>query len=100
MKNTLIIAVAVGLALQGTSLVAQDHSKMPGMDKQKHREMMPMHHKMMEEQKAQDTEIDKLAATMNSASGEQRIAAIIAVLNKLIEQRKVMHAEMASHLDK
>ena len=100
MKQLLIIAVAVGLALQGTSVLAQEHSEMPGMDKQKHREIMPVHHKMMEEQKAQDTEIDKLAATMNSASGEQRIAAIIAVLNKLIEQRKVIHAEIASHLDK
>jgi predicted XRE-type DNA-binding protein len=61
---------------------------------------MPIHAKMMEKQKAQDAEIDKLLAMMNSATGEQRIDAIVAVINKLVEQRKTMHAEMAAHLDK
>jgi hypothetical protein len=31
---------------------------------------------------------------MNAATGEKRIDAIMAVLNKLVEQRKEMHAEM------
>lgn len=56
--------------------------------------------RMMEIQKAQDAEIDKLVATMNSATGDQRIDAIVAVINKLVEQRRTMHAEMAAHLDK
>ncbi len=73
---------------------------MQGMDQQKHREMMPMHAKMMEEQKKQDAEIDKLRAEMNAASGEKRVDAIVAVLNKLIEQRKIMNENMAVHLDK
>jgi len=72
---------------------------MQGMDKQKHREMMPMHAKMMEEQKVQDAEIDKLMAEMNAATGEKRVDAIIAVLNKLVEQRKAMHEKMAAQLD-
>ncbi len=54
---------------------------------------------MMEEQKAQDAEIDKLVAEMNTATGEKRIDAIVAVLKKLIEQRKTMHEKMAAQLD-
>jgi cell division protein FtsL len=72
---------------------------MQGMDQQKHREMMPMHAKMMEEQKVQDAEIEKLQAEMNAATGEKRVDAIVAVLNKLVEQRKAMHEKMAAQLD-
>jgi cell division protein FtsL len=72
---------------------------MQGMDQQKHREMMPMHAKMMEEQKVQDAEIEKLQAEMNAATGEKRVDAIMAVLNKLVEQRKAMHEKMAAQLD-
>jgi len=61
---------------------------------------MPMHSKMMEMQKTQDAEIDKLLAEMNAATGEKRVDAIVAVINKLVEQRKTMHAEMAAHLDR
>jgi len=100
MKPTAILGVVIGVALQGAMLFAQNPSGNPGKDQQKHREMMPMHEKMIEEQKAQDAEIDKLLATMNTATGEQRIDAIIAVLNKLVEQRKVMNAKIAAHLDR
>jgi hypothetical protein len=62
--------------------------------------MMPIHAQILETQKAQDAEIDKLLATMNQATGEKRINAIVAVINKLVEQRKTMHAEMAAHLDR
>ena len=37
---------------------------------------------------------------MNAASGEKRLDAIVAVLNKLVEQRKTMNEMMASRLDK
>ena len=96
---TTIAAIAIA-ALQAATTLAQEPSGMPGMDKQKHREMMPMHEKMMEKQKAEDAEIDKLLAEMNAATGEKRVDAIVAVLNKLVERRKAMHAEMATHLDK
>jgi hypothetical protein len=48
----------------------------------------------------QDTEIDKLRAEMNAATGDKRVDAIVAVLNKLIEQRKTMNEMIAPHLDK
>ena len=73
---------------------------MKGMDKQKHREMMPVHAKMIEEQKMQDAEIDKLRGEMNAATGDKRVDAIVALLNKLIEQRKTMNEMIAPHLDR
>jgi hypothetical protein len=100
MKPTAILGVVIGVALQGAMLFAQNPSGNPGKDQQKHREMMPVHEKMIEEQKAQDAEIDKLLAEMNAAVGEKRIDAIMAVLNKLVEQRKTMNAEIAAHFDK
>ena len=100
MKTTLILTIAIAVALQGTTLLAQDPSGMQGMDKQKHRELMPMHEKMMEKQKTQDAEIDKLLIDINNATGDKRVDAIVVVLNKLVEQRKAMQAEIAAHLDK
>lgn len=98
MKIALTLAIAA--ALQSTALLAQDPSGMQGMDKQKHQEMMPMHAKMLEKQRAQDAEIEKLLSEMNATSGEKRVDAIVAVLNKLVEQRRAMQAEMSAHLDK
>ena len=92
------VVTALALALQIVVASAQDSRRMQGMDQQKHREMMPVHAKLIEKQKAQDAEIEKLLAEMNSATGEKRIDAIVAVINKLIEQRKVMHAEMAASI--
>ncbi len=100
MKNTLVLSIAIVVALQSATAFAQDQGAMPGMDKKKHREFMPVHAKMMEKQKAQDAEIDKLAAEMKSASGEKRVDAIAAVLSKLIEQRKEMQEEIAGRLDR
>jgi hypothetical protein len=104
MKSPRILGIAVAVALSGAALLAQDKhetkSDMQGMEKDKHREMMPVHAKLQELQKAQDAEIDRLAAEMNAGTGEKRVDAIVAVVNKLIEQRKAMHGEMAAHLDK
>jgi hypothetical protein len=99
MKTTLAVAIAIG-AFQTAKLLAQEPGGMQSMDQQKHHEIMPIHAKIMEKQKAQDAEINKLLAEMNTATGEKRIDAIIAVLNKLVEQRKTMNAEIASHLDR
>lgn len=37
---------------------------------------------------------------MNTATGEKRVDAIVAVLNKLVEQRKIINDKIAAHLDK
>ena len=96
MKTKRTILAGVLALLVGATLLAQQPSEMD----QRHRELMPLHAKLIEKQKAQDAEIDKLLSEMNSATGEKRVDAIIAVLNKLVEQRKAMSAEMAAHLDR
>jgi Spy/CpxP family protein refolding chaperone len=70
MKRTNLLVIAIAAALQSATLLAQGPSGTPGMDDRKHREMMPMHAKMIEIQKVQDSQIDKLLAEMNAATGE------------------------------
>lgn len=55
---------------------------------------MMMHEEMMAEMKAADAKLDALVATMNTATGENRIAAVTAVVNELVRQHKGMHARM------
>ena len=63
-------------------------------------EMMEWKKKMAEEMKAQDAELDRLAAEMNAATGEKKVDAIAAVLNKMIEQRKAWHSRMEAMHEK
>ena len=49
---------------------------------------------MTQEWKDQDTELDKLVAEMNSASADNKLETIAAVLMKLVEQRKAMHEQI------
>ena len=100
MKSTRILTLAVVLAFPGSILCAPTPGAMEQMDPQKHREMMPIHARMMEEQKAQDDEIATLLAEMNHATGEKRVDAIVAVVNKLVAQRKTMHEKMAALLER
>jgi hypothetical protein len=100
MKSTSVAAIVIAGLLQSATLFAQDPKAMGEMDKQKHRELMPVHAQMIEEQKMQDAEIEKPRADMNAATGGKRVDAIVAVLNKLIEQRKAMHDKTAARLDK
>jgi len=101
MKSQYLLGIAIAASLSGTALLAQDQpSPMGGMHGMKHGQTMPVHEKLQQLQKTQDAELDKLAAEMNSATGEKRVDAIVVVVNKLIEQRKAMHAEMARHMDR
>ena len=100
MKTKTIPLLLITLALSCTSLHAQDSNKMQKMGMQRHQEMMPVHAKIIEMQKVQDAEMDRLLSEMNSATGEKRVDMIVAVLNKLVEQRKALNAEMAVHLDR
>jgi len=68
---------------------------MPGMVGAHKGEMMEWHQKMMEKIKAQDAELDKLVQDMNAATGDKKVDAIAAVINKVMEERKAWHAEMA-----
>lgn len=56
--------------------------------------MMKTPEEMMAEMKAADAKLDALVATMNTATGEDRLAAVTAVVNELVRQHKGMHARM------
>lgn len=95
-----ILAISVAMTLGATSALAQNPDTMPQMDPKLHRDLMPVHARLMEEQKRQDAEMAALLAEMNRAKGEQRIDAVVAVVNKLVEQRKATQERMAALLDK
>ena len=87
----------IAATLPASALLAQEEQgKMGGMMKGDHAQMAEMHQKMDAEMKAQNAELDKLVAAMNSATGEKKVDAIASVVNKLVEQRKAMHEKMAA----
>lgn len=47
----------------------------------------------MEEMQARDAELEKLVATMNQASGAAKVDAIAAVVNELVAQHRMRHAQ-------
>jgi len=100
MKVMTILTITAATALGAMSAPAQKPDTMPQMDPKLHRDLMPVHARLMEEQKRQDAEMAELLAEMNRAKGEQRIDAVVAVVNKLIEQRKATQERMAALLDK
>lgn len=86
----------IAATLLASALLAQEeHGKMDRMMKGDPAKMAEMHQKMDAEMKAQDAELDKLVTAMNSATGEKKVDAIAAVVNKLAEHRKAMHGKMA-----
>ncbi len=82
----------IAATLPASALLAQEEHG--GMMKGDHAQMAEMHQKMEAEMKAQDAELDKLVAAMNSATGEKKVDAIAAVVSKLVEQHKAMHEKM------
>lgn len=100
MKTMPILAISVAMATGVMSARAQSPGTMQQMDTKLHRELMPVHVKLLEEQKLQDAEMAKLLTEMNSAKGERRIDAVVAVVNKLVEQRKATQERMAALLGK
>jgi hypothetical protein len=100
MKTMTILAITAAMTIGAINAPAQKPDAMQQMDPKTHRELMPVHAKLMEEQKLQDAEMAKLLAEMNSATGERRIDALVAVVNKLIEQRRAMQEKIGGLLDK
>ena len=54
-------------------------------------QFLAMQQKLQAESTAQDDELRQLVAQMNSAAPEQKIDAVAAILNKLVEQRLASH---------
>jgi hypothetical protein len=68
MKTKLILAIAAAVALPLTGIAAEE----PNSDRSN-----------------QDAELNKLLTEMNSAPADQKVGAIVTLLNKLVEERKV-----------
>lgn len=56
-----------------------------------HRQMMTDQKAMMAKMAAADQKLADLVARMNATKGEEQVAAVTAVLNELVAQRKQMH---------
>lgn len=97
-----VLAVAiVSLASRDGRVVASaqhDHEHPPAATAaappQGVHDMLKMHEAMMAEMKAADARLDALVADMNKATGDERIAAVVAVVNEMVRQHKGMYARM------
>lgn len=87
--KALLLAITASLAVAGTARMQEppkphDHGEQTTMT--------PMHGMPM--MMAQDDKLDKLAAEMNAAKGNDRIDKLVAVVNELVAERKAMHEHM------
>ncbi len=69
---------------------------MPGKMKGNGGMMGGMMQKMQADTKAMDDELDRLVATMNQATGSDKMDAMAAVITKMAQQRKTMDQKMAA----
>ncbi len=113
--KTMISSLAVGLVLTA-AVHAQEPMKMgqmktgpmKGMSQKGSKGTMPgkmkgngammggMMQKMQADTKAMDDELDGLVATMNQATGSDKMDAMAAVITKMAQQRKTMDQKMAA----
>lgn len=72
MKTTLILAIVAAVALPIAGIAAEESAS---------------------DQNAQNAELNKLLTEMNTAPADQKIGAIVSLLNKLVEQRKAANEQ-------
>jgi hypothetical protein len=100
--TSMVATIAIAAGLSTTAVLAQGRGsgKGSGAMQQRRAQMAEMHQKMESEMQKQDAELDKLVSEMNTAMGDKKVDAIAAVVNKLVEQRKAMHQQMAEMHEK
>lgn len=64
------------------------------------REMMQQKQKMMDDMKAQDTQLTEQVAKMNSAPKDKKMRLMAAVITRMVEQRTEMHVRMEKMQEK
>lgn len=92
-----VMSAAPGLAAQAPhnpQHVAADKAKPSSGIEAKCQAMMAEREKMMTDIKAADQRLDVLVATMNTASGMEKMAATSAVVTELVTQRRTMREGM------
>ena len=78
---------------------AADTAKPPSDMAAKDQAMMTEREKMMTAMKAADQRLDALVATMNTASGMERMAATANVVTEMVSQRRAMRDAMVQMQD-
>jgi hypothetical protein len=101
MKTTQLIATLIAAILPLGAIVAENSGKTETTEQKQQQNTDKMGMKgmmgrcqMMSTWKDQDAELDKLVAEMNNAAPEKKLDAVVAVVTKLVEQRKAMHEQM------
>jgi hypothetical protein len=91
-----VISAVPGLAAQTPHAqhAAADKMKPPAGMEAKCQAMMAEHEKMMTDMKAADQRLDDLVATMNTASGMEKMAATAAVVTEMVAERRTMRDGM------
>lgn len=84
--QTCLAAATLTMMLSAATVLAQTPATQT--DVGEHKQKMA---EKMAKMTAADQKIADLVATMNAATGEERIAAMTAVINELMAQRKQMH---------
>ncbi len=91
-----VMSAAPGLAAQTTheQHAATAKAKPPSGMEAKCQAMMAEKEKMMADMKAADQRLDDLVATMNTASGMEKMAATANVVTEMVTQRRTMRDGM------
>ena len=91
-----VISAVPGLAAQTPHErhMATDKAKPASGMAAKEHAMMAEREKMMTDMKAADQRLDDLVATMNTASGMEKMAATAAVVTEMVTQRRTMREGM------
>ena len=91
-----VISAVPGLAAQKAQEPhhAATELKPPSGMMAKCQAMMAEREKMMTDMKAADQRLDDLVATMNTASGMEKMAATATVVTEIVTQRRTMHDGM------
>jgi hypothetical protein len=92
-----VLSTTPDLAAQTTqkpTRPAIDTAKPPSGMEAKCQAMMAEKNKMMADMKAADQRLDDLVATMNTASGMDKMAATAAVVSEIVTQRRTMRDGM------
>jgi hypothetical protein len=93
MKSSLL-KITLASALSATSLLAEDGMKCCCMKAPDPK--AEMQKKMEAKMKAADAEVNALLDQMNTATGDKKIDAMAALLNKMLQERKGMQEKMAA----
>gem|GEM_PF-4303387 len=105
MKAVQLVGILMAGALS-TMVCGQAMAEQPRLEKIKERwekrqaDKEKFREHLTEELKKQDEELSKVQSDLKSASGEKKIDALTAAVNKLIDQRKEMNKQMEKRLEK